>query len=448
MFPRKTFFLVSTCLLLLLAACGSDYEDAPPLQDAPGGNPSLETDVPAANVQPANASLLRDFSLPLPLFAPDSAWNQRVDAAPVLPESDRQMLSLFRVLLGDISTLEGYDQAATTWPYMDVNLYEYSIPIFLAGEGQQAVVICQDEGVLGWALPQFGVEAEGGPVTVPAPTGTVRPAGPENEDADGHLVIYDPLNQVAYDYFAAVIDGAGDCRNFRGGMIGSHITEAGVVAAFDLRGPGVSPDGTYSARAVGTPLLAGLILPEDIESGHIDHALALAIPGPRNTSRDPSQPLPADFFYPATTTETDFYNTDPLALAAGQRLRLKAALVDEEGLPIDEDELAPITRMFLAALREYGAIIVDNASGFSLYAEDIHTAALHLSDDEVNALIGEPAGTPLPDNMTKWQIVIERLGNDLELIPIAVSPGDEEPDPERAEIETANFEVVAPAAIP
>lgn len=44
--------------------------------------------------------------------------------------------------------------------------------------------------------------------------------------------------------------------------------------------------------------------------------------------------------------------------------------------------------------------------------------------------------------------MIERLGEDLDLIPLAVSAGDEEPDPETAVIETANFEVVEPADIP
>lgn len=222
----------------------------------------------------------------------------------------------------------------------------------------------------------------------------------------------------------------------------------GVVIFFDGRGPGVSPDGWYSARAHGTPLLAGLILPEDIEQGVIAHALAFAIPGPRNLSRDPYEPLASDYHYPASTTETDFYNTHPLALASGQRIRLKQTLMDEDGERVDENELAPITRLFLTALRDYGGILVDNAGGFSFYAEDVHTAVLHLNDDEINALIGERSGTPLPSNMTKWEIVLETLGNDLERIPFAVSLGDEKPDPETAQVETANFEVVEPARMP
>jgi len=127
---------------------------------------------------------------------------------------------------------------------------------------------------------------------------------------------------------------------------------------------------------------------------------------------------------------------------------LKQTIVDEEGQVIDEGQLAPITHMYLAALRNYGAYLVDNAGGFTFYAEDVHTAVLHLPDDEINILIGEMSGTPLPAGMTKWQIIMEKLGEDLELIPLAAGLGDDMPDPERAKIEIANFEVVEPATIP
>ena len=67
--------------------------------------------------------------------------------------------------------------------------------------------------------------------------------------------------------------------------------------------------------------------------------------------------------------------------------------MDEEGDTIDESEFSPITDMFLDALRKYGAYLVDNSGGFTFYAEDIHTARLDLSDDEINALIGEPVNS-------------------------------------------------------
>ena len=447
---KRKFLLLSMTLILLAAACNlpspsdetdeDDWESSSAVDAIPDDD---ETPPPASG----DTSLLRDFTLPLPLFSPDSAWNQRADGAAVLPESDAQILSFFRMMLGDHSSLKPEGGNSTDWPYMSIGLYEFTIPIFRAGDEMQDVWICQEEGMVGWANPKFGIDTEGGPVTVPAPTGKVRSSGPEVEFSDGHLVLYHPDTFMTYDYIWANPNYDEGCYGYVGGMVGEQIRQAGEVDFFDVRGPGVNPDGVFSARAAGTPLLAGLILPEDIESGAIAHALVFANPGPRNTGLNPQNPRQADHLYPASTTETDYYSTDSDALASGQRLRLKQSIADEDGQMIDEAELAPITRMFLKALREYGAYLVDAADGFSFYAEDVHTAVLHLSDDEVNALIGEPAGTPLPDNMTRWQIVMEKLGNDLELIPIAVSPGDEEPRPRTAEIEVANFEVVEPCLL-
>jgi hypothetical protein len=265
-------------------------------------------------------------------------------------------------------------------------------------------------------------------------------------------VLYDLANAIEYDFWAATTVLDADGMSLGGGQPGTAILEAGAVDFFNTGGYGANADGLWSARAVGPPLLAGLILPEDVAGGSIEHALAMAIPYPRNLASDPTEPLKSDYFYPASTTEAEYYNTNPMALASGQRLRLKQALVDEEGEPIDEGELAPITHMYLAALRNYGAYIVDNAGGFSFYAEDIHTANLDLPDEEVNDLIGQPPDTPLDPCRTKWQIVIEKLREDLDLIPLAsghwwdYGPGGS--DPATATYRVANFEVVENATEP
>jgi len=102
-------------IFTLLAGCGlldeSEYEDEENLTQPTAIALESESDSPAIF---GNSSLLREFDLPLPLFAPDSAWNQRADNVAALPQSDQQILVTFRVLLGDISTLEGYDEEATT----------------------------------------------------------------------------------------------------------------------------------------------------------------------------------------------------------------------------------------------------------------------------------------------------------------------------------------------
>ncbi|NOZ06166.1 MAG: endo alpha-1,4 polygalactosaminidase [Chloroflexi bacterium] len=104
--------------------------------------------------------------------------------------------------------------------------------------------------------------------------------------------------------------------------------------------------------------------------------------------------------------------------------------------------------MFLAALRTYGAYLVDGAGGFIFYAEDTSTADLHLTDDQVNLLIGESPGTPLPAGRTKWQIVIDALDDEIVSIPFAYGPWPNGQDPATAQITTANFEVVDPATQP
>ena len=393
----------------------------------------------------SDPELPRDFTLPTPLFASRGAWNQTATYAAVLSTSDQQILVTYRVLRGDTSSLNPPGPPPTTWPFMYVNHDDYTIPVFRMGAGQQSVLICDYDGNLGWTNPKLPIDQAGGPVTVPAPAGTVRPAGPEGTDSDGHLVLYNPDTFSEYDFWQATTVRNAECESLGGGLTGTTILEAGAIDFFDVRGAGANTDTYSSARATGVPLLAGLILPEDIESGAISHALAVAIPGLRNTSDDPYEPLASDYFYPASTTETDFYNTNPHALAAGQRVRLKQTIVDDGGNPIDEGQLAPITRMFLTALRTYGAYLVDNAGGFIFYAEDIHTAVLNLSDDQINGLIGQSPGTPLPAGKTKWQIVIEKLNEELEQIPFAHGPWEDGQNPAEATITSANFEVVKPA---
>ena len=429
-------------------------------------------EAPSATAPPSEAiegqMLLRDFALPIPLFASDSAWNQIAANVSVLPESDQQILVLYRVLLGDDSTLSpklGYRIS----PFMYVSYDEWTIPVFRMSGTEQTVLLCNYDGDLDYTNPKLP-EAyldPGGPVTIPAPVGTVRPSAPEDTDADGHLVLYNPDVYMEYDFWQATTVRDGECRSRGGGQPGTSILEAGMIDFFDVRGTGANPLGYFSARASGVPLLAGLILPEDIEAGAIEHALAVAIPRPRNTNQAaPWEPHASDIVYPASQAEWDFFNTDPDALAQGQRIRLKESIivVDEawgdaygvkKEIPIDDLPFAPITLIFLKALHTYGAYVVDNSDGLVFYAEDIHTANLRLSDDEVNALIGEPPGTPLPEDKTKWQIVIEKLNEDLTHIPLAsggsgpwweYGPGGK--DPALARIDISNLEVVEPATEP
>jgi len=391
--------------------------------------------------QPSPRAPSRDFSFDVPLFAADSAWNQSVTGVPALVDSAQQVLVTYRVLCGDTSTLSA-GSTTPEWPFPDVNYDDYSVSIARMGSSTQSVRLCDYEGVPGWTNPKIPCASAGCTVVVPAPAGQVRPAGPAGTDSDGHLVLYDPATHTAYDYWNATTVRDGPCQSQGAALTGSAVLEAGTIDFFDTRGSGANHDTYFSARAVGTPLLGGLILPEDIESGSIEHALAFAIPGLRNTAADPFDPLTADYFYPTSTTETDFYNTSPYAIAAGQRIRLRRTIVDESNQLIDESLLAPITRMFLRALREYGGYAVDNAGGFTFYAEDIHSADLDLTVPQVQALIGGA----IPPGATKWHAVMLKLNEELEGIPFAAGSWTYGQNPATATVTTSNYDLVVPAS--
>ena len=386
----------------------------------------------------------RQLPFSLPLYEGEySAWLEDVRPAAVLAGSDEQIQATYQALCGDTSGLYPVDDPPTTdQPIPQVRADAGALPIFAASAGSQEVLLCDYAGFGQYPNSKWGVPTEGGPVEVPACAGEVRPSGPDGLDADGYLILV--AGDTAYDFWQATTVREGECQSMGAGLPGPAILQAGQADFGDIHGSGANPAGVQGARPTGTPLLAGAILPEDVESGEIAHALAVAIPGMRNRSSDPSSPLAADVVYPASSTDGVRYSINDEALAAGQRLRLRGTVVGADGDVINENQLTPITRMFLRALRRYGAYVVDTADGFSFFAEDIHTAALELGDDEINALIGRPAGTALPSDMTRWQLVIETLNQELAAIPFADGPCNGA----ATNVETANFLVVEPASAP
>ncbi|RZB38394.1 MAG: hypothetical protein SRB2_00142 [Desulfobacteraceae bacterium Eth-SRB2] len=395
-------------------------------------------------IYPPAGSLFRDFTFSLPIFSSASPWNQKVNNSTVVPQNDQQILTLYRVLRGDTTGFQPPTTTpVTTWPFIDINYDAYSVPIFAMGSGVQNVTVKDYNGNVSGNNSKLPT-GQDGKIQVPTLAGNIRPAGPQDTDADGHMVLFNTQTGIVYDFWQVTTSQDASGNSLGGGQTGTNILAMGAVDYFDTSATGINADSISSARATGVPLLAGLILPEDIESGSIDHALCFAIPFPRNlNTANPFEPFSTDYFSPASTTETDYYSTNANALAAGQTIRLKQILVDEDGLTIDETGLSPITLMFLKALRTYGGIVVDNAGGFSFYAEDIHTGNLRLTEDQVNQLIGSPIGTQIPSGKTKWQLVLETLSLELEQIPMAYGPWTSGQNPSSATITTSNYEIVS-----
>lgn len=107
-----------------------------------------------------------------------------------------------------------------------------------------------------------------------------------------------------------------------------------------LDGDGIYPNG-MGARGSGFGLLAGVIFPEELDTGEINHALVVSLPAPA----EGGPVLPA--------TESDGYSDQPLAIPEGARLQL------DPTLDLDTLGLSGAERTFVEALQTYGAFVGD-----------------------------------------------------------------------------------------
>ena len=164
---------------------------------------------------------------------------------------------------------------------------------------------------------------------VPMPNGVVPdPAG------DGHLTVVQPSTNCVYDLFRArTVDGA---------------WVANWANAIKQDSSGIYPD-AGGTRAAGFSAALGLIWPQEIERGHIDHALVFAYPYTSSA-------------YVAPAMRSDGHTTTVGALPIGARLRLDPTL-DLSTLGLSRTE-----RVIAKALQEYGMVLADTSGGFTLYA--------------------------------------------------------------------------------
>ncbi len=198
----------------------------------------------------------------------------------------------------------------------------WSVPVFFADSTTPRYdVDLTDE----WVLWDF---MEG----VPIPDNAV----PDPED-DGHMTIVDNDTRIEYDFWQANKTSSGWTATW-----GNKIS---------LDSDGIFTD-SWSARGSGFALTAGLIFPDEVARGQIDHALAYS----------------TDWFYvksggavrPATTS--DGMSNEPLAIPEGTRLQL------DPSMDIDSLDIPASGKVIARALQEYGMFLCDNGGGHQLYA--------------------------------------------------------------------------------
>ena len=243
------------------------------------------------------------------LFPKDNPWNQRVDGLPLHSRSDAIVRSI------------GVDQDL----HADFGSGRYEgrpigIPYTTVSKRQKRVRVSFE----------YADESDRGPYPIPrnAPI-----EGGRSSDGDRHVIVVDRDRCKLYELFAAYPRSGG--RSWR----------AGSGATWSLKSNRLRPEGWTSADAAGLPILPGLARYEEARRGRIDHALRFTVSRSRRA-----------YVYPARHFASS--DDDPDLPAMGQRLRLKASF-DISGYPRQ-------SRIVLQALKEYGMIVADNGSDWTI----------------------------------------------------------------------------------
>ena len=272
-----------------------------------------------------------------PPFAADSPWN-----APLARQA--QLDSDSQGLVGELGRL-----VATYGPWINSN--EFSVPIYTVPADQPGVPVRIDDNNDMWTNAADAIRLAQTLDDVPIPPGARPAAG-----TDKHMVIWQPATDTMWElWLARNPPAAGDVVSWRDNSPGWHAAWGAKIENV-TNASGVNP-APYGATASGLALAGGLITFEDLESGHIDHALALAIPGV----------MRGRFVPPANRTDGAYDGAH--AIAEGQRFRLPASL------DIASLDLPPVTRMMAEAAQRYGIIVRDYAGSVAFYAQDPVPAA-------------------------------------------------------------------------
>jgi hypothetical protein len=297
---------------------GAGAEDGEPEAD-PEGDPEREPEGEADGGLAETPAVWRPFS-------DDSPWNTPIPADVELEPDSAALI----------------DDLAHSSPFgvkLDINISRYSIPLHFADEATPTLPVVADIGGQGWG--------RGGPGAVfdmPLPAGAVP-----DPESDHHLAVVDRERGLEWGCWTMQLNGSRP--------------RAGLCATSDLRGSGVRPRAdqaspwwdAHGARACGFPLVAGLIRPEEIEAGKIEHALVIAYPHIR-----------AGFYTPPASTAQARVRNNAVStrgIPCGGQVQLDPA-VDVEAL-----EASPAAKVILRALQEYGAYVGDYSGGITIYAD-------------------------------------------------------------------------------
>ncbi len=268
-------------------------------------------------------------------FSDSSFWNQPIPENPEIDPKSSEWISL----LNQEPTKEYFGITCNKWT---VPVYEVdsSTPVYLIKK-----VGLTDEEKSHWHTQRDSFGHGPGFLYVPLPDGVL--ADPEE---DSHLALIDRKSQIAWDMWA-----------FHKLKDGSFESNTGM--RYSLDGPGVYNTESYNiidgesvhfhgpGRASGVPIIAGLIMYDEVMSGEIRHKLSCA-------SRYGAF---QEFVFPASWTDGSIEGGIP-----------EGALIQlDPKLSLDTFHLTREETIVARAMQKYGLILVDMAQGQPIYAEGL-----------------------------------------------------------------------------
>jgi hypothetical protein len=251
-------------------------------------------------------------------FACSSVWNAPLAAdAPLSPRSADYT-----------SKLAAQVKAYGGW----INTYSFSVPVYTVSRSQARVPVTLDTSGAGSADELAQAFKQG----VPIPAGAKAAAG-----QDQHMVVWQPSTNTMWEFWHA--QRVNDAWHARwGGKMTNVSSNPGYFTH--------PPD--WGATATSLPLLGGLIGISELRSGHIDHALAMAIP----------HAAAGVVAFPAQRSDGNEHISGEIP--EGTRFRLNPK-VDIAGL-----HLPPVVKVLAEAAQRYGMIVRDQSGAVNFYAQD------------------------------------------------------------------------------
>ena len=275
-------------------------------------------------------------------FSDDSFWNQPV---PDNPEIDSLSNYWIGLLKKDPSKKNfGINTTAYTIPIytVDENTPKYKIKPYKLSEKEKEI----------WKTDRdyFGHGKDFDEDSVPIPDEAMS-----DPESDHHLALINWKTNTVWDMWGAVKQPDGTWISNTGmkySLNGSGVfkTEEFKIIngeSVHFHGPG---------RAAGVPIIAGLILLDEVKAGEINHKIAAAI---RFNAFQ-------EFVFPAAWSDGNVVGGIP----EGSVIQL------DPGLDLSEFNLLPGELVIARALQKYGMVLVDNAGGNVLYAQGFYKEKL------------------------------------------------------------------------